>query len=336
MCCLQVLVPYIDQQTALSLRLTCTTAASVCAAAVQELTYVLGTAAAASRCEDAAMHLALGFRAALGTFSSSNTLRLFCVLRRPADPAEASALFDALQHQGPGVAAAAVQATQTQQQQNAQEHVQDQQAGSSPLTGLRGLTLSEIKGQGSLQHSPVAAGMGVGAVLPYLPLLSAQLRSLHVKCLRAPSNISTVLPRLEHLTSLSLDSTSGFEPKVWKAVGQLRQLRQLSVVVEATPNLFLDWGRAETSAGLEHLVGLTELSLLKLTVVSTLIKHSSQLAEHACLPGCACQVKVQTFYNAQDASMFLQVRFGDCRGRHRFCKQGACITNCSASKALAA
>jgi hypothetical protein len=55
------------------------------------------------------------------------------------------------------------------------------------------------------------------------------VQSLHIKCLHPPKNISTALPRLERLTALNLESTSGFEPDVLAAVVQLKKLQQLPV-----------------------------------------------------------------------------------------------------------
>lgn len=224
----QVVAPYLDQQTALSLRLTCS--ASCCAQAVHELGHVLGSAKDATGSEATQT----AFAAAVEAFPECSNVRAFCILRRPISPTEASAFSTVLQQ----------------------------------LPKLHSLMLSEVKGQGSLRRPSNSTGYGTGAILPYLPLLTGQLQSLHIKCLRPPSNTATVLPRLQQLSMLCLDSVEGFSPQVLAAVGQLRGLRQVTVCLKH------DWplgqGLFTRSNGLEHLAPLSELSVLQVNLVGAL------------------------------------------------------------------
>lgn len=286
----QVVAPYLDQQTALCLRLTCS-AASCCAQAVHELGHVLGSAKDATASE--AIHTA--FAAAVEAFPECSSVRVFCVLRRAISPTEVSAFSTALQQ----------------------------------LPKLHSLMLSEVKGQGSLRRPSNSTGHGTGAILPYLPLLADQLQSLHIKCLRPPSNTATVLPRLQQLSMLCLDSVEGFSPQVLAAVGQLRGLRQVTVCLKH------DWPLGQRlwtrSNGLEHLAPLSQLSVLQVNLVGALPVSCSCCNVLCCLVTCqvgSILLKLSAIYPQPYQPRAISVIDRACRVPVCLMRHASCLRGC--------
>lgn len=244
---MQVLAPYLDQNSALLLRQTCKQAAAAASQAVTELQAVLGTVheqqdhqqqspptrpqqPSCPKAPIPAHNVPHDVVTALQAFSNASSCRLYCLLRRSANPACTAAIIQSLQ-----------------------QH----------LPHLNRLQLLEVKGSGYL--SPGLPGHGANAVVPCLPILQSCLQDLLIKSLNPASSTALVLPQLTGLTSMSLDCVMGVLPADLAAAAKLPRLQQLMVRLDVRGS------KGATTAGLEVLSSLQQLSHLDVSLVGCFV-----------------------------------------------------------------